>query len=223
MTIIRKRSAFVAGLFSAISLGLGFLYVGKPVHAVALPLGLFLLLALGSWTKLIFSPFGALAVVVAAMVIALGSIVAAALVARRQQAIELKKFQRWYVYVGFVVATSIVADVLLGNRAQLFGYETFRFPSQSMDGTLLTGDFFISDTWKYKSHPPQRGELMVFRFPADPDVKYVKRVIGLPGDKVEMMNGTVIVNGTRLDEPYIKPENNLRTAKESLSFLVPEE
>ena len=52
-------------------------------------------------------------------------------------------------------------------------------------------------------HPPHRGEIIIFSFPPDPSRDFVKRVIGVPGDTVEMRAGTVYVNGERLDEPYI--------------------
>lgn len=218
----KTRSAFVAGFFNTISPGLGFLYVGKPIYAAALPLGLALLLTVGSWTKLVFIPLGMFVTAVVAMVALIGSIVLAVLIAKRQPVVGLTKIQRWYVYVGFVLVTFIVGDALLGNRAHLFGYETFRFSSRSMDNTLLVGDFIISDTWKYRSQPPQRGELVVFRFPGDPNIKYAKRVVGHPGDRVEIRNGVLHINGTAIDEPYVKPENNLRSSKEYVSYQVPE-
>ena len=52
-------------------------------------------------------------------------------------------------------------------------------------------------------HPPERGEVVVFRFPKDPSRDFVKRVIGVPGESVEIRNGTVFVNGQALDEPYL--------------------
>ena len=52
-------------------------------------------------------------------------------------------------------------------------------------------------------HPPKRGEVIVFRFPGDPSKDFVKRVIGLPGEKVELQNGTVYVDGIPLEEPYL--------------------
>ena len=52
-------------------------------------------------------------------------------------------------------------------------------------------------------HPPERGEVIVFHFPRDPGKDFVKRVIGLPGEKVEMRQGTVYINGVPLEEPYL--------------------
>lgn len=55
----------------------------------------------------------------------------------------------------------------------------------------------------YLFDPPQRGEVVVFRFPVDPSRDFVKRVIAIPGDSVEIRNGSVFVNGKTLEEPYI--------------------
>ncbi len=57
-------------------------------------------------------------------------------------------------------------------------------------------------------HPPQRGEVIVFRFPKDPRKDFVKRVIGLPGEKVELRRGTVYIDGTPLEEPYLTAQDN---------------
>lgn len=220
--MVKKRSALIAGLFNFISPGLGFLYVNKPLYAVAQPVSMVLLLGAASWTKILFNPIGMFAFVVLELLIWFSCIVAAVVIARGQIDPTLSKFQRWYVYVGFFVLGSIAGNVLMQNRSQVFGYEPFRFPSTSMQNTLSPGDFFISDTWKYKSQGPQRGDLVVFLFPADPNIKFVKRVIGLPGDQVEIRDGAIKINGTVLDEPYINPENNRRTSKEAgQSYNVP--
>jgi signal peptidase I len=57
-------------------------------------------------------------------------------------------------------------------------------------------------------HPPKRGEVIVFRFPEDPSKDFVKRVIGLPGEAVELRNGTVYVDGVALEEPYLTERDN---------------
>jgi signal peptidase I len=113
--------------------------------------------------------------------------------------------------------------VLVESRARLFGYETFVVPSGAMAETLLPGDRFISNTWKYAHAGPERGEVVVFLYPQDPSIKYVKRVVGLPGETVRISDGEVSVNGVRLSEPYVLPENNRGLLKPtSLEYRVPE-
>jgi signal peptidase I len=73
----------------------------------------------------------------------------------------------------------------------------------SMLPTLEDGEFILVNRLAYKFAEPKRGEIIVFRSPVVPDEDLIKRVIGLPGDDVEIRDGSVLVNGTMLDEPYI--------------------
>lgn len=84
-----------------------------------------------------------------------------------------------------------------------------RVESISMQPTLYAGDFVIVNKVAYKIGSPSRGDVIVFHFPPDPTREpYIKRVIGLPGDKVEVRAGKVYVNDTALREPYIKSPPN---------------
>ncbi len=78
-----------------------------------------------------------------------------------------------------------------------------RVDGYSMEPTLHTGEFVIVNKLAYKLDGPQIGDVIVFRYPRDPEQEYIKRVIGLPGDKIIITNGMVYVNGQTLAEPYI--------------------
>src|SRR5438445_894172 len=97
-----------------------------------------------------------------------------------------------------------------------FFFEAFQIASGSMMGTLLTGDFLFVNKAVYGAQipgtharlpgfrTPERGDVIVFAYPKDPTQDYVKRVIGTPGDTVEMRSGEVLVNGSALSEPYVR-------------------
>jgi signal peptidase I len=73
----------------------------------------------------------------------------------------------------------------------------------SMRPTLEDGEFILVNRLAYKFGDPKRGEIIVFRSPVVPDEDLIKRVIGLPGDEIEVHDGQVFINGSQLDEPYI--------------------
>ncbi len=83
----------------------------------------------------------------------------------------------------------------------------FRIEGQSMEPNLHDGEYVLIDKVSYLLHPPERGDVVVFT-PPNNDRDYIKRVIGLPGDTVEIKGGHVYVNGTVLDEPYLKVPTN---------------
>lgn len=97
-----------------------------------------------------------------------------------------------------------------------FLVEAFQIPSGSMERTLLAGDFLFVNKAVYgaqipgtsarlpKFESPHRGDVIVFAYPRDPSLNYVKRVVGLGGDTVEMRDGEVRVNGRVLSEPYVQ-------------------
>ncbi|MEZ5391560.1 MAG: signal peptidase I [Bryobacterales bacterium] len=88
-------------------------------------------------------------------------------------------------------------------------------PTASMEGTLLVGDHLVVDKVAYAPddallgallphQPIERGAIIVFRYPLNPQESYVKRVIGLPGDRIHIEDKQVFVNGSALDEPYVQ-------------------
>jgi signal peptidase I len=78
-----------------------------------------------------------------------------------------------------------------------------RVESISMVPTLHPGDFVIVNKLGYKLGKPAYGDIIVFRLPRDPSQRYIKRVIGLPGDEISIRGGSVFINGEQLIEPYV--------------------
>jgi signal peptidase I len=73
----------------------------------------------------------------------------------------------------------------------------------SMSPSIFDGDRILVEPWSYLFGGAERGDVVVLRYPLDPTVDYIKRVIGLPGDQVTLAGGHVWVNGELLSEPYI--------------------
>jgi signal peptidase I len=100
-----------------------------------------------------------------------------------------------------------------------------RVESISMQPTLYAGNFIIVNKMAYRLGTPGRGDIIIFRYPPDPDHEppYIKRVIGLPGDTVTVSSGKVYVNDELLREPYISAppryENTWKVPEDSLFVL----
>jgi len=101
----------------------------------------------------------------------------------------------------------VAAAVLIAIVVRAFVFQAFYIPSESMVPTLQVGDRVLVNKLSYRLHDPRRGDVVVFRAPpaaAAGDVKdLVKRVVGLPGDRIEGRDGHVFVNGRRIREPYL--------------------
>src|SRR5579884_4174167 len=100
-----------------------------------------------------------------------------------------------------------------------FLVQAFVIPSPSMEDTLLTGDHLLVDKMAYAPagglsryllpcREPQRGDSIVFRYPVHIEENFVKRVIGVPGDRIRIVNKVVYRNGMRVDEPYAYHKTN---------------
>lgn len=107
-----------------------------------------------------------------------------------------------------IIVTAAVIAFLLNN----FIIANSRVPSGSMEKTIMTGDRVIGSRLSYYFGDPERGDVAIFHFPDDPTGRtyYVKRVIGLPGDVIDIRNGEVYLNNsdTPLDEPYLSEPMN---------------
>lgn len=88
-------------------------------------------------------------------------------------------------------------------RGRVLGFELFRIPSHSMQPTLLPGDYIYVSTSAYKNQKPQINDVITFLYPKDRSVNYIKRLIGRPGDRVNIENFEVYVNGKAIKQSYL--------------------
>jgi len=86
-----------------------------------------------------------------------------------------------------------------------FVAQAFRVQGTSMQPLLGDDERIIVNKLVYRLHPIERGDVVVFWYPRDPSVSFIKRVVGLPGETVELRSGTLYVDGRRIDEDYIDP------------------
>jgi signal peptidase I len=188
---------FVSPVISMLYLGRGQRALGYLLLTVVLVGLVFPLASAGYWPRGIDWS-------IVALLIAIAGAVDSYRIARRiQNDFSGPWYSRWYGVIG--VSLSAVFVVLC---IRAFIIEPYRIPSGAMMPTLLIGDFILVNKFDYgvrmpiarsvliRIGEPQRGDVMVFRYPADPRLDYIKRVVGIPGDRVEYRGKRLYVNDT---------------------------
>ena len=99
---------------------------------------------------------------------------------------------------------TVLLTLLIYVLVRTFLFENYRVVGHSMMPTLENDQFLVVNKLGYRLHDPQRGDIIVFRDPRGADRKLIKRIVGLPGEVLEIENGQVYVDGQLLDEPYIQ-------------------
>ena len=114
---------------------------------------------------------------------------------------------------------AIVWAVAITLVLRTFVIQAFRIPSESMTDTLLVGDFLFVNKLEYGAqvpytnwrlpalHPPRRGDVIVFQWPEDPSIDYIKRCVALGGQTVRIVHKALFVDDVKAVEPYIKHDN----------------
>jgi len=131
----------------------------------------------------------------------------------------------------FEVVETLVLTVLIFFLVHTFVAQPFRVEQRSMETTLLQDQYVLVDKITPRWAPYERGDIIVFQPPeamrSAQSAPFIKRVIGLPGDRVELEDGLVLVNGVELDEPYLfvrrgEPEPTEPSFGGETSWLVPD-
>ncbi|QQS43706.1 signal peptidase I [Candidatus Roizmanbacteria bacterium] len=107
----------------------------------------------------------------------------------------------------------------------LFVLQPNQIKGASMEPTFYNGNYIFTSKITYKLRLPERGDVVVFHSPRNPDIEYIKRIIGIPGDTVLIENQQVYVNGQRVEEPYISSPTTLipgNFAEEGVPIDIPE-
>ncbi len=107
-----------------------------------------------------------------------------------------EKLYDWFKDIAIALVMALIIRALF--------VQAFRIPSGSMIPTLLIGDHILVEKISYRFRKPKRLEIIVFKCPVEKDKDFIKRIIGLPGDVIKIVNKHVFVNGRELKEPYVQ-------------------
>jgi signal peptidase I len=193
--------AFIAGF---LGLGLGYVYVGKIRFGVATIVVLYFTVCFFAWTRLIVISATTLWLLTAFMIlITLFALIHPIVLAAMNHQVPTRRYNRPWVYVLWSLGTIALGPIMYFSRFSFLGYETFSIPSSSMSPTVETGDFVLTDSWRYRAHPVAAGEIVIVERPESPGIKYIKRVVAVGGDQIEIRDGNLYRNGQQVAEPYV--------------------
>jgi len=200
MSISKRRYATIAVLFSFFGAGLGQLYNGQIKKAFVFAV-LMIAVPLGAVVFLIWStPIGVIATIIVGLVFWFAVLVDACLSARRLGSIELRRYNKWYFYIAWLVVVSVFAEI--SGPIMPSYYEAFKIPSGSMQPALTIGDHIMVEKKYYERHSVKRGDIVIFTTPDQPDINIVKRVIALPGETIEVRGTQVLIDDVTFEDPY---------------------
>ncbi len=198
----KKRRPLSAFFLSMAATGLGHIYCGKLAKGLTL-----------FFVSFAFAPIVATLMKSASSAIALGAVIVSIgvlvfvfvyaaidsiMIARKMgHEYQLREYNRWYIYLLFIIV-SVAYPTNLSNHTREHLVQAYKIPSISMAPNILKKDFILLNKVIYKRKRPQRGEVVVFVCPNDRRLDYVKRIVAMPGDTVEMKDNVLFVNNVPL-------------------------
>jgi signal peptidase I len=200
----KPRKPWLAGLLTSLTIGLGHIYAGAPRRGIVLffAQGIFLL----QFVPVIFFKHS-LGILLLLFFLGSGYFIfcfldAVKVAKRGLESYELKKYNRWYVYLACLLLAALVIQTVVETTVKKHFVQAYKIPAGSMIPALLPGDHILVNKFIYQKSEPQRGDIIVFEYPKNPSQDYVKRLIGLAGDVVEIENKQLFINGHKYREDY---------------------
>lgn len=196
---VKPRRPWIAALLSLLLPGLGHLYGGEPGRALAASLfqivfvsGVFLSGALRSFSWLVLF-------LLVLLLFLFWVVLDAINIARQKKDYVLKRYNRWYVYAAILAVMNLFVSPAL---VALSPVRTYRIVSGSMEPSLLINDHVTADLQHYRTARPMRGDLIVFTSPENSTIQVIHRVVGLEGERIEIRDKLVYINGKPLEDPW---------------------
>jgi signal peptidase I len=203
----KKRIPIIAALLSFLIPGLGQLYNGQIVKGICFFLANLLIPTLLLLAGLQFQFYGLVAFLFFIILIWFFIIGEAFFSARKIREFSVKGYNKWYIYLLIIIlmhGTSFIipSDFIASITSDVLGFRAYKMPTGSMEPTLLIGDYIITDSKYFKKNELKRGDLVIIPYPKDPAKKFIKRVIVLEGEKIEIKDKQVYINDEAIPESY---------------------
>ncbi len=201
--LLPPRRAWVAALFGLLFSPLAFLYCGRLRRGIAWYVAGMLVAAIGCFLMVYFAN-GPKSMLFCMLLIAIPQFAMwfdAIRLAHRTEESPRKPYQQWWVYLAVAASFAFIGP-LFADLIRHYWVEAFYLPTGSMRNTLMAGDRFLVDRLVRRHQDPRHGEIVAHYAGDQTGQIYARRVIGLPGDTIEIRNERVFRNGEPLDEPY---------------------
>jgi signal peptidase I len=200
MDSLKKRKPIFALILSLLTPGLGQIYNGQFRKGISYLVGFYLVYIVFSFLLLTF--YGMIFYLMITMGFFLFIVIDALRGANKLKAITLKPFNKWFIYLIIFLISNVAIRPLLGWTIRNHIVRPYKIPSSGMSPALLVGDRLIANMRIYNSQKLQRGDIVIFEFPKDPSKDFIKRVIGMEGEKVEILKNKIYINDKLLDDPW---------------------
>ncbi len=203
----KSRKVWIAIGLSILAPGLGHIYCGHLIRGIIFLLFL-AIVGLGKDVILLYAmnqPQSTAHVFYVILLLLFSfyvlTIVDAILVVRKNgDKYEAKRYNRWYIYAAvFAIAFFVIRPM----RIHGFIIQSYVMPTESMAPTIVEGNRFLVDVANYGTAKIRRGDIVSFEQPVEPRNMHVKRIIGLPGETIEIRDKQVYINGNDLHEAYV--------------------
>lgn len=197
--------------------GMGHIYCGKLIRGYILLIFPFVIIAIFALVG-VLNNFNGLLILVSILILYwVIMMVDAYLTAKRYKFENAKDYNKPRYYIGYCILLVLILLLMIQIRNKTI--QAFSIPAGSMVPTLIVGDNIMVDKSYYKNNDLKRGDLIVFKFPDDTQIAFIKRVIGLPGDKLNIKGRNIYINGKLSDQKYTGEyeynyENELKTMDE---------
>jgi signal peptidase I len=200
------RNPWLAGIFTVLAVGLGHIYSGQAKKGIFLYfIGQGVLLA--AFLPLIyFSPttINILIVFFVSFAFIIYCVVNAVKLSKRHKyGYKLKRYNKWYVYLGSWILATVIIQPCLSIIIKANIIQAYKIPAGSLKPTLLIGDHILARKAYAVKQGIKRGDMVIFPYPDDPSKDYIKRIVALGGEALEIMDKKVLINGEILNEPYV--------------------
>ncbi|HEY8219335.1 MAG TPA: signal peptidase I [Methylobacter sp.] len=202
--VTKKRRPILTAVLSFLMPGLGHVYAGDIRKGLLLIGAEYGVILLAGFFGILSTFYGIAALIVLAVAFYIFVISSSVRLALKNNKYKLQSYNRWYWYFLIFITVTVFTNILFSFRGEVLGYETYWIPAKSMEPTLQVGDFITVNT-RYPQ--PKVGDVIVFLYPKDRSIPYVKRVAAIGNDTVSINNGIVIRNN-KPETLLLVPESN---------------